>query len=157
MGDIILCHRYCNYLRLTSPQIFVCKLTIDMEANLHLNLFQSRFFLVFYVYCFFLADSSQCFRCIPCKTVLIFCVSFGMILCSNVGRGLSKIKKKERVFTQVLYSTAISLGRAGQGWQPLMSLLHHITTSIVRCYHFHLLFKLAKNSFDIFSILYVTN
>ena len=25
-----------------------------------------------------------------------------------------KIKKKERVFTQVLYSTAISLGRAGQ-------------------------------------------
>ena len=85
------------------------------------------FFLVFFVYCFILADSSQCFRCIPCKTVLIFCVSFGMILCSNVGRGLSKIKKKERVFTQVLYSTAISLGRAGQWWQPLMFLLHHIT------------------------------
>ena len=72
-----------------------------------------------------------------CKTVLIFCVSFGMILCSNGGR---PVKIKGRAFYKHYYSTVIS-------WTNKIMAAHCLcfTISHYLLYSYHyLLFNLQK-------------
>ena len=70
-----------------------------------------------------------------CKTVLIFCVSFGMILCSNVGR---PVKIKGRAFYKHYYSTVIS-------WTSMIMTAYCLCFNISHHYHHYFYHYLLFN------------
>lgn len=73
-----------------------------------------------------------------CKTVLIFCVSFGMILCSNVVR---PVKIKGRAFYKHYYSTVISwTSTIMTAYCPFFTISHHYH----HYFYHYLLFNLQK-------------